>query len=204
MAASTSIRPMSDVFLLSLIRLLLYHTEPLPATTAVTLTLATLMCADRAASKLHLTYPVTDTSVYHCQRDLYARDVLLSRRSRQRQRLHATGLSICSSVRLSVAKIQKCDFLKKLNILEPWFLLTTYRKSYMGFQRTHYSTPKIQDDVIFYAEGGQIRIKFRRLLQNDMSTTYRIPIWRTFGRIQWRVIPETPATLQGAATLRIH
>ena len=44
MAASTSIRPMSDVFLLSLIRLLLYHTEPLPATTAVTLTLATLMC----------------------------------------------------------------------------------------------------------------------------------------------------------------
>ena len=32
----------------------------------------------------------------------------------------------------------------------------------------------------------------------------RIPIWRTFGRIQWRVILESPATLQGAATWRIQ
>ena len=48
-------------------------------------------------------------------------------------------------------------------------------------------------------------IKFRRLVQNDMSTAImvgietisRIPIWRTFGRIQWHVIPEPPATLQG-------
>jgi len=28
----------------------------------------------------------------------------------------------------------------------------------------------------------------------------RIPIWQTFGRIQWHVIPQPPATLQGAAT----
>jgi len=27
--------------------------------------------------------------------------------------------------------------------------------------------------------------------------TSRIPIWRTFGRIQWHVIQEPPATLQG-------
>ena len=39
--------------------------------------------------------------------------VLSSRRSRQRERLHAIGVSICSSVRLSVAKLQKRDFLKK-------------------------------------------------------------------------------------------
>jgi len=32
----------------------------------------------------------------------------------------------------------------------------------------------------------------------------RIPIWRTFGRIPWHVIPEPPATLQGAATWRIR
>ena len=32
----------------------------------------------------------------------------------------------------------------------------------------------------------------------------RIPIWRTFRRIQCRVIPEPPATLQGAATYRIQ
>ena len=68
-------------------------------------------------------------------------------------------------------------------------------------------------DVIFSAEGGPIWIKFRRLVQNDMSTVVmwskskpdvRIPIWRTFGRIPWHVIPEPPATLQGAATWWIH
>ena len=32
----------------------------------------------------------------------------------------------------------------------------------------------------------------------------RIPIWRTFGRIQWHVIPEPRITLQGAATWWIH
>jgi len=32
----------------------------------------------------------------------------------------------------------------------------------------------------------------------------RIPIWRTFGRIQWHVIPEPPVTLQGAATWWIY
>ena len=34
-----------------------------------------------------------------------------------------------------------------------------------------------------------------------METRCRIPIWRTFGRIQWRVIPEPRITLQGAATV---
>jgi len=29
-------------------------------------------------------------------------------------------------------------------------------------------------------------------------------MWRTFGRIQWHVIPEPPARLQGAATWRIQ
>jgi len=31
----------------------------------------------------------------------------------------------------------------------------------------------------------------------EIETRSRIPIWRTFGRIQWYVIPEPPATLQG-------
>jgi len=31
-----------------------------------------------------------------------------------------------------------------------------------------------------------------------------IPIWRTFGRIPWHVIPDPPATLEGAATWWIH
>ena len=37
-----------------------------------------------------------------------------------------------------------------------------------------------------------------------IETSSRIPIWRTFWRIQWHVIPEPPATLQGAATWWIH
>jgi len=37
-----------------------------------------------------------------------------------------------------------------------------------------------------------------------METICSIPIWRTFGRIQWHIIPEPPATLQGAATWRIQ
>jgi len=38
----------------------------------------------------------------------------------------------------------------------------------------------------------------------EIETRSRIPTWRTFGRIQWHVIPEPPATLQGAATWRIQ
>jgi len=34
----------------------------------------------------------------------------------------------------------------------------------------------------------------------EIETRCRIPIWRTFGRIQWHVIPEPHATLQGAVT----
>jgi len=38
----------------------------------------------------------------------------------------------------------------------------------------------------------------------EIETRCRIPIWRTFGRIQWHAIPEPPATVQGAATWRIN
>jgi len=72
---------------------------------------------------------------------------------------------------------------------------------------------KIDMTLFFSAESGPIWIKFQRLVQNVMSTAVmwskskpdcRIPIWRTFGRIQWHVIPEPPATLQGTAIWRIQ
>ena len=61
---------------------------------------------------------------------------LISRRSRQRERLHAAGVSLCSSVRLSVAKMQKTRFSQKLSNLVScnW-----------AFQRTNYWIPKIQN-----------------------------------------------------------
>jgi len=84
----------------------------------------------------------------------------------------------------------------------------------------------------FSVDGGPIWIKFRRLVQNQnvycgdvvkIETRCRIPIWRTFGRIQWPchpratyhtagcchligdftvTIPEPHATLQSAVTWR--
>jgi len=134
---------------------------------------------------------------------------LLSRRSWQRERLSASVLSICSFVCLSVAKMQKTRFSKTISNLELWSLLTTYRKSYMTFSKNPLLDPenprrlrsailKIDMMSFFSAVGGPIWIKFRRLVQNDMSTAVmveieincRIPIWRTFWRIQWHVIPE--------------
>jgi len=38
----------------------------------------------------------------------------------------------------------------------------------------------------------------------EIETWCTIPIWWTFGRIPWHVIPEPPSTLQGAATGRIQ
>ena len=55
---------------------------------------------------------------------------LLSRSSRQRDCgfTHQSCSSVSSFVRLSVAKMQKCDFSQKLSNLELWCLLTPYRK----------------------------------------------------------------------------
>ena len=60
-----------------------------------------------------------------------ALNCLLSRRSRQRERLSASVLSICSSVSLLVRLCQnaKTRFSQKLSNLELWRLLTTYKKS---------------------------------------------------------------------------
>ena len=123
-------------------------------------------------------------------------------------------LSVCLSVCLS-PKCKKTRFSRKLSNLETWCLLT---------QVVHFKEPIIgplkskmaeirhlenRHDVIFCALGGPIWIKLRRLVQNDMSTSRDMvkiqircknPIWRTFGRMQWHVIPEPRTTLQGAAT----
>jgi len=121
--------------------------------------------------------------------------------------------------------MQKGDFLrKKLSNLELWCLLSTYRKlCNWAFQRTHYWIPKFQDgweppswkstwrhffcrrwsalDKIsetgaeWHVDGGDVV---------EIKTRCKIPIWRTFRRIQWHVTPEPRITLQGAATWWIH
>ena len=60
--------------------------------------------------------------------------MLLSCRSRQRERLSASVLSICLLVCLSVAKMQKNAIFSKTKQLELW-CDDLYRKSYMGFSK---------------------------------------------------------------------
>jgi len=65
--------------------------------------------------------------------------------------------------------------------------------------------------VIFFCRG---KSDFDKISQTDaewhvdcgdmveIETRYRIPIWRTFGWIQWHVMPEPPDTLECAVTWR--
>ena len=101
-----------------------------------------------------------------------------------RLRLHASMMSICLFVCLFVCLSPKCKktrFSQKLSNLELRCLLTTYRKSHIGFSKNplldrynprwlRYAILKIDMTSFFSAEGGPIWIKFRRLVQNDMST----------------------------------
>jgi len=75
----------------------------------------------------------------------------------------------------------KTRFSQKLNNLELRCLLTTYRKWHVGFSKNPLLDPYnprwlrsailiIDMTSFFSAEGGPIWIKFRRLVQNDMST----------------------------------
>jgi len=93
-------------------------------------------CGCTACWQKHLFAMETATvssSRRHCM--LLCFNALLSRRSRQRERLSASVLSICSSVCLSVPKMHKRLFSQKVSNLELLSLLTTYRKSYMGFSK---------------------------------------------------------------------
>jgi len=75
--------------------------------------------------------------------DQCANFIPLSRRSRQRERLHATGVS-SSSVCLSVAKTPKRDFLKNSAISSYGLYWRPIGSRTWAFQRTHYWTPKIK------------------------------------------------------------
>ena len=99
----------------------------------------------------------------------------------------------------------------------------TYRKLYAGFQITHNLTTKIQDGWDppswkstwrhFFCWGWSDLDKISQTGAEwhvdcsdmvNIETRCKILIRRTFGRIPWHVIPQPPATLQGAATWRIQ
>jgi len=138
---------------------------------------------------------------------------------------------------------KKRDFFQKLSNLELWCLLTTYRKLYLAFSKNPLLDPqnprwltsailKIDVTSLFSAESGPIWIKFRRLVQNDMSTAVmwlkskpdvefqyggrlsefngkssqnHLPHCRVLPHGEFNVvIPELRVTLWGAATWWIH
>ena len=81
--------------------------------------------------------------------------------------------------------MQKTRFSQKLNNLELWCLLTTYRKLCIwAFQRTHYWIPKIQD--------GWNRPSWKSTWRHFFSAEGGGPIWINFGdwcrmtrRLRW-------------------
>jgi len=93
----------------------------------------------------------------------------------------------------------------------------------MGFSKNPLLDPKIKmaeighpqnwHDVIFFCRGWSDLDRISRTGAEwhvdcgDMvkiETRCKTPIWRMFERIPWHVIPQPPATLQGAATWRIQ
>ena len=105
---------------------------------------------------------------------------LLSRRSRQRERLSGSVLSICSFVCLSLAKTQKNAIFSNTKRFRAMVSIDDLGSCNWAFQRTDYwisKNPrwlrsaifKIDMTSFFSAEGGQIWIKFRRLVQNDIA-----------------------------------
>jgi len=88
----------------------------------------------------------------------------------------------CPSVRLSVClspKYKNAIFLKTKQF-RAMVSMTTCRKSYTGFSKN----PLLRSAIL------------------DLDA--KMQKWQSFGRIKWHVIPEPPATLQGAATWRIE
>ena len=123
--------------------------------------------------------------------------------------------------------MQKRLFSQKLSNLELWCLLTTYRKlcklnwvskepiiGSLQFKMAEIRHLENRHDVIFFCRSRVVRfwlnfadwyrMTCRLCWCVEMETRCRIPIWRTFGRIQWHVIPQPRVTLQGAATWWIH
>jgi len=117
---------------------------------------------------------------------------------------------------LLVANMQNTRFSHKLSNLELWCLLTTYRKlCNWTFQKPIIGSLKgkmaeirhleNRHDVIFFCRGWS---NLDKILETgaewhvdcgdvvEIKTRCRIPIWRTFGWIQWHVIPEPRITLQ--------
>jgi len=135
-------------------------------------------------------------------------------------------LRCCPSIRLSVCLSPKCKnsiFSKTKQFRCYGLYWRPVGSRTWAFQRTHYWTHKIQDGWDppswkstwrhFFSRGWSDLDKMSVTGAEwhvdcgdvvEIESRCRILIWRTFGRIQWHVIPEPRITLQGAATWWIY
>jgi len=134
-------------------------------------------------------------------KQLLSGGVLLSRCSRQRERLSASELSICLFVCPSVCRQnEKTRFSQKLSNIELQCLLTTYRNLIWVFQRTHHETPKIQDGgdppswILTPKCRNAIFSKTKQFRATVSLTTYRNRIWAFQGTHH-----ETPKIQDGGS-----
>ena len=111
--------------------------------------------------------------------------------------------------------MQKKRFSQKLSNLEIWSLLATCRKLYTIIGPLKSKMAEIlhlenRHDVIFSAEGGPIWIKFRRLVQNDISPAV---IWsKSKPDVEFQYVwanymacpPRATCHIEGAATWRFQ
>jgi len=131
---------------------------------------------------------------------------LLSRRSRQRERLHAMGLSICLLVCLSVCPFAKNAIFSKTKKFRTMVSIDDLGVRTWAFQRTHYWTlnPRWRSSAILDLDAKVPKRDFLKKisLRNlelwcllmtgaewhvycgdivEIETRSRISIWRTFG-----------------------
>jgi len=114
-------------------------------------------------------------------------------------------------------------FSQKLSILELWYwrpvgsyVIELFKEPIMGSIKSKMAEIRYLEnrhDVIFFCWGWSDLDKISETGAEwhvdcgdvvEIETRCKIPIWWTFWRIQWHVIPEPCIILQGAATWWIH
>ena len=101
-------------------------------------------------------------------------------------------ISLCVSIawriwNVSSARLSVCLFVSKLSSLELWRLLMTYKKSYKGFLKTHYCTPKIQDgwDLLSSMSTWRHFFSHTSITLQTSSTRFVSDSWASCFLLRW-------------------
>ena len=125
-------------------------------------------------------------------------------------------LSVCLSPKYKNAIFSKTKQFRAMVSIDDLVVHGLFKEPIIGPLKSKMAEiPHLENrhDVIFFCRGWSDLDKISQTGAEwhvdcgdiaEIETRSRIPLWRTSGRIQWHVIPELHATLQGAATWRIQ